>query len=171
MNKLKNLILLALIGILFSTNSNAQSFTKGQQAINLGVGIGGGLGLPVGLSYEKAVTDRIGVGGYLAFSTKKDSFGGFGGWRYTHILAAAKGSYHFKVKSEKFDPYAGVLLGYNIASVKWTGDGEQPWSASAGGLMLGVHAGARYWFSDRIGVFGELGYGAGILNVGVAFKL
>jgi len=148
----------------------AQSFLKGQQTLHLGIGLGGGIGLPIGLGYEKAISDRIGVGAYAAFATEKESYGSGIGWRYNYILATAKGSYHFAVKGEKLDPYAGLSLGYNIASVKWEGSGSAPFSSSAGGFLWGIHVGSRYWFSDKLGAFGELGYGISLLNVGVALK-
>ncbi|WP_288882159.1 hypothetical protein [Pedobacter panaciterrae] len=62
-------------------------------------------------------------------------------------------------------------MGYNIASVKWQGEEAAPASASAGEVIFGGHLGARYWLAEKIGIFGELGYGVGLLNLGVAFKL
>ncbi|MFD1772232.1 hypothetical protein [Sphingobacterium suaedae] len=162
---------LAIACLMYASNSFAQSFQKGDKTVNVGVGIGGGFGVPIGIRYEQAVSDRIGVGAYAAFSTKKESFGGYGQWKYTHILAAARGSYHLKVNSTKFDPYGGIMLGYNIASVKWDGEDEAPISSSAGGFLWGGHIGSNYWFSEKIGAFAEIGYGAGILNAGVTFKL
>ncbi|PRD49297.1 hypothetical protein [Sphingobacterium haloxyli] len=171
MTKIKNIAFITLACILYATTSTAQSFQKGDKMLNVGVGIAGGFGIPVGLSYEQAVSDRISVGAYAAFSTEKESFGGYGNWKYTHILAAARGSYHLKVNSTKFDPYGGIMLGYNIASVKWDGDDDAPFSASAGGFLWAGHIGSRYWFSEKFGAFAEIGYGAAVLNIGVTFKL
>jgi len=171
MNPIKTIGAAALVLLLGSNNSFAQSFKQGDKLLNAGVGIGGGLGIPVGVSYEHAVSDRISVGGYLAYARKKESYNEYGEWKYSYVLAAARGSYHLKVNSERFDPYGGAMLGYNVASVKWSGDGSEPVSASAGGFMWGVHIGTRYWASQKVGAFAELGYGATVLNVGVAFKL
>ncbi|NGM64469.1 hypothetical protein [Sphingobacterium sp. SGR-19] len=171
MTKIKNIAFITLACILYATTSAAQSFQKGDKMLNVGVGIAGGFGIPVGLSYEQAVSDRISVGAYAAFSTEKESFGDYGNWKYTHILAAARGSYHLKVNSTKFDPYGGIMLGYNIASVKWDGDDDAPFSTSAGGFLWAGHIGSRYWFSEKFGAFAEIGYGAAVLNIGVTFKL
>lgn len=170
MNAVKTIGVVAML-LLGSADSFAQSFKKGNGLINAGIGLGGGLGIPVGVSYEYAVSDRISAGGYLAYAREKESLNEYGEWKYSYILAAARGSYHLKVNSEKFDPYAGAMLGYNVASVKWHGEGSEPVSASAGGMMWGVHVGSRYWASQKVGAFAELGYGAAILNVGVAFRL
>jgi len=171
MNTLKTIGAVAMILLMGSNISFAQSFKRGDKLLNAGIGIGGGLGIPVGVSYEQAVSDRISVGGYLAYARKKESWNEYGEWKYTYILAAARGSYHFKVNSDRFDPYGGALLGYNVASVKWSGEGSEPVSASSGGLMWGVHIGTRYWASEKVGAFAEIGYGATLLNVGVAFRL
>ncbi|CDS93047.1 conserved exported hypothetical protein [Sphingobacterium sp. PM2-P1-29] len=171
MNALKTIGAAMMVLLLGSTHSFAQSFKKGDGLINVGVGLGGGLGIPVGVSYEHAVSDRISAGGYLAYAREKENWNGYGEWKYSYILAAARGSYHFRVSSERFDPYAGAMLGYNVASVKWDGEGSEPVSASAGGMMWGLHVGARYWASEKVGAFAEVGYGAAILNIGVAFRL
>lgn len=171
MNTLKSIAALMLLFTMSCSASFGQSFQLGDKHLNLGIGFGGGLGIPIGLSYEQGVTNRISVGGYLAFATDKQSWGSAGQWKYTYILAAARGSYHLPVNSEKFDPYGGVMLGYNVSSVKWDGSGSEPLSSSAGGLLLGVHIGSRYWLTDKLGAFAEIGYGAGVLNVGVAIKL
>ncbi len=171
MKRIHLLTIFLFVALTVNSNLQAQSFKKDQQTIHGGIGLGGGIGLPIGLGYEKAISDRIGIGAYAAFATEKESYGTGIGWRYNYILATAKGSYHFAVKGEKLDPYAGLSLGYNIASVKWEGSGAEPISSSAGGFLWGIHLGSRYWFSDKLGAFGELGYGISLLNVGVALKL
>jgi hypothetical protein len=84
-----------------------------------------------------------------------------------------KSSYHFST-SDKLDPYVGAIIGYNIASVT----AEKPAGyvgpdlpeASAGGFIIGGHLGARYMFTDKLGAFGELGYGIAYLQLGVTAK-
>lgn len=169
--KIKNITLILLICMMYAMDSCSQSFPKGEKTVNIGIGIGGGIGFPVGISYEQAITDRISVGGYLAYAQEKETYGGIGDWKYTYILAAARGSYHLKVNSDKFDPYGGLMLGYNIASVKWNGSGAEPVSSSAGGVLWGIHIGSKYWFTDKIGAFAELGYGASVLSAGLSFRL
>ncbi|WP_270087843.1 hypothetical protein [Sphingobacterium sp. SYP-B4668] len=171
MNTLKTIGAVTLILLIGSTRSFAQSFKRGDKLFNVGIGVGGGLGIPAGVSYEQAVSDRISVGGYLAYARKKESWNDYGEWKYSYLLAAARASYHLKVDSERFDPYGGIMLGYNVASVKWGGEGSEPISTSAGGLMWGVYVGSRYWASDKVGAFAEVGYGAAVLNLGVALRL
>ncbi|MEJ2904269.1 outer membrane beta-barrel protein [Pedobacter panaciterrae] len=167
----RKLTLAIALTVLGASSASAQTYKKGDKLVNAGLGIGGGFGIPIGVSYEHGFTDRISGGGYLGYAGKNESFGDSGKWKYTYVLAAARVSYHFRIKDEKFDPYLGAILGYNIASVKWQGEEAAPASASAGEVIFGGHLGARYWLAEKIGIFGELGYGVGLLNLGVAFKL
>ncbi|MES2651047.1 MAG: hypothetical protein V4663_04870 [Bacteroidota bacterium] len=162
-------IALAVILTGWGITSFAQTYSKGVNLLNAGIGLGGGFGTPIGLSFEHGFTDKISGGVYGAYASEKVPTG-FGDFKYTYILTAARASYHFDFGVEKLDPYLGVILGYNIASAKWTGAGAMP-ANSAGGVIYGGHAGARYFFSEKIGLFAEAGYGVGSLNVGLTFKL
>lgn len=148
--------------------SFAQSYNQGDKLLNVGVGVGGGFGTPIGLSFEYGFTDKISGGAYAAYASKTVPTG-FGDFNYTYILTAARASYHFDLGVDNLDTYVGAILGYNIASAKWKGAGAMP-ANSAGGVIYGGHAGARYFFSEKIGAFAEAGYGVGSLNVGLAFK-
>lgn len=167
---------IVFMAILFGISwSYGQSFEKGDKLLNLGIGIGsqfvaaGGSGgiPPVGLSFEVGINNKISIGAYGGYaSTKVDVF--VAEWTYTYIVAAARGSYHFDVGVEKLDPYAGVILGYNIASASTTAN-NMP-EPKVGGPIYGAHAGARYLFTPGMGVFAEVGYGIAWLNAGLTFK-
>ena len=169
MMNLKKIALVVILTGFGMASSFAQTYSKGDNLVNAGIGIGGGFGTPIGLSYEHGFTDKISGGAYAAYASKTTPTG-FGDFKYTYILTAARASYHFDLGVDKLDPYLGVILGYNIASAKWTGAGAMP-ANSAGGVIYGGHAGARYFFSEKIGIFAEAGYGVGNLNVGLTFKL
>lgn len=168
---LKKLFLGLLVAGLTTTAVQAQEYKKGDNLLNIGIGLGGGFGTPIGLSFEHGFSDKISGGAYVAYASRTEPLGAWGDYKYTYILTAARASYHFDFGVEKLDPYLGAILGYNIASAKWSGTGASPATASAGGVIYGGHAGARYFFSEKIGAFAEVGYGIGNLNVGIAFKL
>lgn len=135
--------------------------------LNIGVGLAAyyGAGLPLGVSFEVAMKDQLSVGGsfdYLRYS---------GG--YTFIYAGARGSYHLgellDVKNKKFDPYAGATLGFRHYG--YTHVYGYDYGGYNSGLFLGAHLGARYYFSDKVGGFAEVGYGISALKVGLAAKL
>lgn len=160
-------------------------FTKGSVDFNIGVGIGAtfydGTAKaslpPIGASLEFGITEKISVGGYIGYSsaTSEFSFVDFTGsgtttydWTYSYTIVGVRGSYHFAVNNSKLDPYAGVMLGYNVASVDLDGFGGA--SPSVGGLAYSAYLGARYRFSEKIGVFAELGYGIAYLQLGLNVK-
>ena len=160
------------------------AFTKGSVDLNLGVGIGATFYdgsakaslPPIGVSLEFGITDKISIGGYIGHSsaTSELSFPDFTGgttnyeWKYSYTIIGIRGGYHFAVKNPKLDPYVGLLLGYNVASVD-LGDfnGAEP---SVGGIAYSGYLGARYRFSEKMGVFAELGYGISYLQLGLNVK-
>ena len=164
---IKKLFAFLLITGLAITSSYAQSYNKGDNLLNVGAGFGGGFGTPIGLSFEHGFTDNISAGAYVAYASTSQNYG-FSKASYTYILTAARASYHFDLGVDKLDPYIGAILGYNIVSAKWTGVAVP--GANAGAVIYGGHAGARYYVSDKIALFGEVGYGVGTLNAGISFK-
>ncbi len=147
----KILLLFALLFGVISA-SNAQSFDSSSRYAGVSVGLFSGIGAPISVTYEQAVTDNIGVGGLLGWSTYKEY-----GLSYSNVLIGARGNYHF-FDNEKFDVYAGLILGYNAAS------------HSSGGLILGAQVGGRYIINDRFAAVAELGYGLGLITVGATYS-
>ena len=99
---------------------------------------------------------------------------GGGKWKYTFIDIGVRGSYHFselfEITNDKVDIYGGAFLGFLVSS--YSGDAYSGYNDPyGGGLRLGIHAGARYFFSEKVAGFGELGYGFAPLSLGLTFKL
>lgn len=172
----------AALGLLMASlsfqDASAQEIQKGNFLINAGLGFGyyyaGGVSLNVNGEYS--VTDELGVGGYFAY-TRWDNNVGFGyDYNYTFIDLGARASYHFarifKVKNKKFDPYAGAFLGFVTSSYDYDGPGNNNYRDTYdGGLRTGIHAGARYYFTDTFAGYGELGIGLSPLVLGLTWKL
>ena len=161
----------------FSCNAQSStdvSFDKSTSYLHAGIGFGGGFYSgtitlpPISVSYEKAVTENISVGAIVGYSSSKYVYFTTDEYKYTYILIGARGNYHFAT-SEKFDPYAGVTLGYNIVSVTAPGSGGN-YNAKGSALLAGGQLGANYYFSSNLGAFAELGYGIGILTIGISAK-
>jgi hypothetical protein len=155
----------------------AQSYQKSNNLLNAGIGLSayGAGGLPIGISFEKGITDQISVGGFADYSRYGYNSGGYK-WNYTFIYAGARGSYHLgellNMDNNKFDPYAGASLGFRSASYRDnTGynynDYVSPYNS---GLFFGIHVGGRYYFSEKLGAFGEVGYGVSALKLGLTAK-
>ena len=159
--------------ILFGSQKvSAQAFNKGNFDINAGIGVGGSFGLPIGLSADYGVSDKISIGAYAGYaSTTEELLPGIK-WKYTYIIVGARGAYHFAL-ADNLDTYAGLLLGYNAATVTFDGVSSSAFGGitpTAGGLAWSGFLGGRYRFTDNIGIFAELGYGIAILQAGVNFK-
>ncbi len=188
-------IIISLVFAIASTFSQAQDFKKGGNYVTAGYGIdvasglsgtviGIGLG-PIMLTYERGITDvlgigRIGAGGGVAtsfysynstsvfFSTYENKY------RTTRITPFIRGTYHFEFDIEKLDVYAGVGVGVNIDSEKdrYFINGVLQ-SETKNSRVRPVHyivAGVRYYFTDAFGVYLELGDGIANVNGGVVFS-
>ncbi len=177
---MKKVLLLAAALLGMATAASAQTFENGSKVVNLGVGIGSSYGFPVSVSYEQGIMDigsdqSIGVGGYVGMGFDSDDYT-YVTYNYTNIFLAAAGNYHY-TGVDKFDFYAGIRLGYNVASANanWIDADDEDlygdlYSASAGGFIYTAHVGARYYFNDSFAANAELGYGIAYLNVGVSYK-
>jgi hypothetical protein len=167
----RKVLLIAGLFLTLLSAANAQDiFKKGTQIVNAGIGLGSYI--PIEVSYERSILDglikgsngAIGVGAYLGYygDTEYD-------WRYTHFVLGARGAFHYQF-IPKLDTYGGLMLGYNVASAKWVGDGESSGVASASALGFALFVGGRYFFKPNLAVYSELGYGVAILSVGVSIK-
>jgi hypothetical protein len=180
------------LGLILSISSiaGAQSFDKGTKVASLGIGIGSSLGsfdystqIPgISLMYEQGIAQAgnvgvIGLGGYVGYKsfsweTKSGTIESKSKWNYTII--GLRGALHFTgIDKENLDLYGGVMASYNLLNYSYednTGfnSGNTGNFGNSAGLTL--FAGARYYFSDNLAAFAELGYGVAYLNLGLAVK-
>lgn len=177
---MKKLLLLLFVAVFSLTQLLAQesTFKQGDKVLNLGIGFGSTFygsyytshTPALSASFEVGVKDgildkgSIGVGGYLGYSSA--TWANY--YKTSNFIIGARGSFHYPLVN-KLDTYTGLLLGYNIYSYKY----ESTFVGSAGsssGLAFAWFAGARYYFSNKIAAFAEIGYGISYLTLGVAFK-
>ena len=174
---MKRIILgVCLVGVLsFLSNTASAQYRKGDNLLNIGLGLNTYYegGVPLSVIYEKGITDDISVGGGIDYLSYHYGAGGVD-HSYTAIYIGARGSYHFNkllnLRNESWDIYGGASLGYR--SFSWTNfTGTGAGDAYGSGLFLGIHAGARYYFSKSVGGFLELGaLGSTNARIGVAFR-
>ena len=114
----------------------------------------------------------------LGFTT---GIGGRGPWAYGYngelnIPIGMIANFHFyqliadktgkNIHSDKLDIYAGASLGGGLAFAYY------PNATRVLPIVFGgLHAGIRYYFTPRVGVNGELGWGKSLINAGLVFKL
>lgn len=170
-----NFLLLLVIGLLAGTQSFAQlAVGKGTKFVNLGIGVGGyssAGGIAFGGSADFGVAPNITVGGQIAYRSFSYGYLGFND-KINYLYFAARGSYHFNeilnLSTDKADLYAGIGLGYqNVSYSDKFGTGFNTFGS---GIFVPVHLGGRYFFSEKVGGFAELGTGVAPLMLGVTFK-
>lgn len=145
------------------------------------------------LSYDRGITQLgpgvLAIGGMIANQTVKyeynyTSIGYTYNYdrRWSNTLVGARGTWHWNDwhGNDKLDLYAGVFAGYNIGTYRnkstrtvngVTTTWDDGYSATSSYLRSGVFAGCRYLFTEKFGVYGELGYGIAYLNAGVTLVL
>jgi len=174
--------------------AQTSTFNEGDLVFNAGIGLGSTLYSGTGYNStlpaisisgeygvkEDFITDdlTLGLGGYIGIAGSKfeasyPTFGGTRtyGYKYNYTIIGARGTVHYPFV-DKLDTYAGVMLGYNIVTVKETGDFPAGFdNASASSVAISAYIGGRYYFTDNFAAMAELGYGIAWLNIGVALKL
>jgi hypothetical protein len=170
---------------------HAQTFQKGTNVVSAGVGLGssilsysGSKQTPaLSLQYEKGLWDIggpgvISLGGYVGYKGYK--YAGKSGsyeydqkWNYTVI--GVRSAYHYTgLEVDKLDVYGGIMLSYNILKYKFSDNSTSAPLVSEGsyGSTVGfsLYLGGRYYFTDNLAAFAELGYGVSYLNLGLALK-
>jgi hypothetical protein len=183
--KLK-ILLFAILFVCGNFLANAQTVAKGDKILNLGIGLGSALYSggyykssmpPISASLEVVVKDdlfdgngALGLGGYVGYSAYKWEYSSWG-YKYSNIIIGPRGYIHYGFL-DKLDTYAGLFLGYNIATAKEFGNSVPgyDYTASSGGFIWSGFIGGRYFFSDKFAGMLELGSGITYLNIGVALK-
>lgn len=145
---------------------------------------------PLHAKFEYGLSDKIGLGAsinYVAYgSTWNTSYLDYNpstglyenkvyneGWDVTSISFLARMNLHFAT-TDKLDPYWGIGVGYKATSLKWQTD--YPGSSTSGTLSspipfgLETTIGMRYYFSDNIGAYLEMGIAKSIFQGGLALK-
>lgn len=184
---MKKFFITILAVVLFASAQQtlkAQAFENGSMVANAGVGFGwygygyGGVtSIPaISVSLEKGIKEldfgTLSVGGIVGFKTASYKYSGMYDWSWTDYIIAARGAIHADIfKVEKLDTYGGLALGLRIQTVKY----DEPFlgndSESATKGLFAFYVGSRYYFTEQIAAFGELGYGLGYLTLGISYKI
>ncbi len=181
---MKKVFIAALLVFTFSSVSMGQRvlINKGDQYAGAKLALGAVAGSSWGLigTYEMGYQENIGIGGSIGYSGYSEEVNaGFytGEWSYSNILILATGTYHMDLlKDEKLDTWGALNIGYNVASVSWAFKNNSanlpaPATVSAGGVVVGLSANARYKLSEQLFASASVGFGLGILNIGIDYKL
>jgi hypothetical protein len=159
------------------TAQKTSGFAQGDKLLNLGIGVNSyyGGGIPLGASFEIGVSDNISVGANIDYLSSKYDYGFGSSDRFTAMYFGGRASYHLNellsIGSEKVDLYVGATIGYRRFSFTDTYSGGVLTDSYGSGIYLGIFAGGKYYFSEKLGAFAELGaIGSTNVRLGVAFK-
>jgi hypothetical protein len=185
----------------FGQEGSSQAFGKGTNVINAGVGLGGyysywGNGYAQTpnfvLAYENGTFGNVGpgtisLGGLLSYKGISYNWIGGDGFSYTerwrYWILGFRSAYHLNIAgAPRFDPYGGLMLGYYFLGYTFSTDNPNYRQPGNPGYIyyvasypdyyaLSIFIGARYYLSNSIALWGELGYGYSTLAVGLSFKI
>jgi len=184
---MKKMIAILFILVLSTTSIFAEGALPGKGdifvggKIGLGAFYGADLGYGGGFEFVTAndflnlgdLPDALGFGAEFGYASYKSGYYGYN-WKYTNIVILGNVYYHADVLGkEKIDTYVKFSLGYNAGKVKYDGpDGYTDYrSPSYGGVITGSAVGARYFISPALAAVAEVGWGFGILRLGLDLAL
>lgn len=188
-----------IMAIVFNNNLRAQNTSTNSVALSVGYGfpsltktafnIANGDNVKsyyVGPLYGKAefaLSETVGFGidfayarGSATYQTQDneiDSLFYNTNFTYTSYSALARVNFHFG-HSDNFDPYTGVGLGYRNANYKYTGGDPDATPSEVNGFNhfgMDFTIGGRYYITENIAIYGELGIAKSPIQVGLVVKL
>lgn len=185
------LLLLLISGI--TAGTYAQNFSKGTTHLSLGAGIGGYFSYSyigdfsstptIFVAVDHGIIDalgpgNLGVGGFIGYkSSKYEYYSGFyndiGKW--TDFVIGARGNYHLILDNESLDVYGGLSLGLVFQS--YTFESDDPFytgynfDTNSSFLYYALSVGGKYFFTENLGVFGELGYDVAWIKLGLTLNI
>lgn len=144
---MKKLVLMLML--FMGAAISAQAYTgKGDQKVNLGLNAWGyGTGITATYDYGLSQLISVGAGGNAYFDNYKDND------KDNRVFIFGRVNFHLKEAlqlPEQLDIYPGVDLG-----------------VLGRDFGIGAHIGARYFFTDKFGVFAEVGNNG---SLGVSFN-
>jgi outer membrane protein W len=172
---LKKLLLFCAIAL--SATVFGQRVQKGETQLNAGIGFASDFGTPVYLGLDYGVHPDITVGVQASYASKNYNYGGYSDFKGTWFGIGANANYHFNTILKipnNWDLYAGATLAYNSFNYKYpNGLNSDIYGGTNSGVGFAGQIGARYYFTENLGINVEFGGGtiASGGKVGISYKL
>lgn len=181
------ILVFAIISMFASAQEALPLFDVNDKSITVGVGrsstlFGTTTLPPLSIKLEKGIVDDLGggilgAGLYLGASATEVNRG-FNdnpyGDNYFYTILGAIGSYHYPFINN-VDTYVSLMLAYNIVSSSTFDSGRDGLDYLGTPIAPYVSwywkIGATYYFADKFGLMGEMGYGVSRLTIGLTYKL
>jgi hypothetical protein len=170
--------MVALGSVVSATVAPAQSGVGvGYTDVGAVIGLGGigGASISLGGRFEKVIKALPDMGdGLLGIQVSADwwswDYNYFGGnnANVSYIPIGVTANYHFRTENRKLDPCVGAGLGYEIVNASCVVSGDYCDSSE---IYVIAKAGLRYFTSESLALYGDVGAGAATLNLGVMFRM
>ncbi|GAA4357165.1 hypothetical protein GCM10023185_21690 [Hymenobacter saemangeumensis] len=164
-----------------SIKAGVGPFEEGTNALNVGIGFGASYAYvgsvsatpAFSASFERGIKQLgpgvLGIGALVGYQGTSAEFFGIK-QKSSDIVVSVRGAYHYPV-TDSFDAYAGIGVGYRKISYSYEGSTSSfLTTADYGGIYSAGFIGGRYFFTDAIGAFAELGYDQTYLKAGLSMK-
>jgi hypothetical protein len=141
------------------------------------------------LTYEQSLPKLgpgyLGLGAYFGYKTASYKYDDwyYNGNKYyyrhnwTYMFIAARGAYHAEaLMTDKAELYFGAVVGLRIQKYNFETNSIDPernaYELHESNIYPGysLFLGGRYYLSNNIGLYAELGYGISYLTAGLSFK-
>jgi outer membrane immunogenic protein len=163
---MKKLFAIVVLGFITSTAFAQGTLDKGAAQLNAGFGFSN-WGTPIYVGADFGVHEDITIGPRLSYRNYGYNYFGTR-YRQSLTVLSFNGNYHFNRIlgiAPEWDIYAGLTLSYYI----WS---DSEFGGQASGMGLDAQIGARYFFSDKVGLNLEFGGGTGTGGLfGITIKL
>ena len=188
-------IIIVLSLLMVSANlitAQSTEIKSGDLQLSAGIGLiptyaadGGHINVPplsAKLTYQ--VSEKFSLGAYAAFSSTTSQQlnypdGSSRVFDSKQLMVGARAAAHIN-RFKNWDIYGGLMLGYSMPTVDqevfYPGENDrddlQPsFSRPAKDkLLYSGFVGATYFFSPKLGAYGEVGYGISLINLGINYK-
>ena len=170
---MKKTIFLAVMALLAVSALNAQVIQKGDWAANVGISLDNTDPMVFGGSVERGIIDNVfnldgltfALGADASYASKSESAYGIK-VSASALVIGIRAPFHYSPVA-KLDLYTAPALYYVTAKAKVLGQSVSDSSTEFGWAIIG----ARYFFTQNIGAFLELGHNTSLgMGAGVAFK-
>lgn len=133
-----------------------------------------GLGVFVGAEFTTNL-DRGWYNGNGYYGNYKNAYSGFaipvgffGNFHFLQLIADKTG----KNFADKMDVYAGLAIGSGPAFANVKNKYQNTFNSRAGFLLFGgANVGIRFYPTEKLGIFAELGYGKTVATGGICLKM
>ena len=137
---------------------------------------------PLTLRYERRISNNYSIGlelgASIATTNKKELFSDDKQYRNRFYFLALRNTAHCNCENlDNWDIYGGFALGINITKIAVIngafGPLEELYGIKPQKTQMTFHGyvGLRYACTPNLSFFGEFGYGASIIQVGIGYKL